>query len=56
MCFCIKYREDECVNDFLTIFILIVNYVRLILNDYIENVKFFIQFHFVDNFVRNFIC
>ena len=42
MCFHIKYREDECVSDFLTIFILIIDYIDLILNHHVENVKFFI--------------
>ena len=41
-CFCIEYRENKCVNDFSTIFISIIDYIDLILNDYVENIKLFI--------------
>ena len=51
MLFCIKYREDKCVDDFSTIFVSIINYVDLIFNNHVENIKSFIQFHFVNNFV-----
>ena len=40
--FYIKYRENKCVDDFSTIFISIIDYINLILNDYVENIKFFI--------------
>ena len=52
MCFCIEYRENKNVSDFSTIFVSIIDYVYLILNNHIENIQFFIQFHFVYNFVR----
>ena len=54
MCFYIEYRENKNVDDFSTIFVSIINYVNLILNNHIENIKFFIQFHFVNNFIRRF--
>ena len=41
-CFYIEYRENKNVNDFSTIFILIINYVYLILSNHVENIKFFI--------------
>ena len=53
-CFCIEYRENKCVNDFLMIFASIIDYIDLILNNHIENIKSFIQFHFVNNFIRKF--
>ena len=52
MCFYIEYRENKCVNDFSTIFISIIDYINLTLNDHVENIKPFIQFHFINNFVR----
>ena len=41
-CFYIEYRENKDVSDFSTIFISIINYVRLTLNNHVENIKFFI--------------
>ena len=51
-CFCIECRENKCVSGFSTIFVSIIDYVYLILNNHVEDIKFFIQFHFVRNFVR----
>ena len=51
-CFCIEYRENKDVSDFSTISVSIIDYVYLILNNYVEHIKSFIQFHFVRNFVR----
>ena len=56
MCLCIEYRENKCVNDFSTIFVLIVDYVYLTLNNHVKNIKSFIQFHFIRNFVRKLFC
>ena len=53
-CFYIKCRENKGVNCFSTIFVSIINYIYMILNNYVENINFFIQFHFVRNFVRRF--
>ena len=41
-CFYIEYRENKGVNDFSTIFVSIINYIRLTLNNHVENIKFFI--------------
>ena len=51
MCFYIEYYKNKSVNDFLTIFISIIDYINLILSNHAENIEFFIQFHFVRNFV-----
>ena len=53
-CLYIEYRENKSVSRFSTIFISIIDYIYLALNNYVENIKFFIQFHFVRNFVRRF--
>ena len=42
MCFYIEYRENKYINDFLSIFISMFNYIDLILSDHVENIKFFI--------------
>ena len=42
MYFYIECRENKSVSGFLTIFVLIIDYVNLILSNYVENVKFFI--------------
>ena len=40
--FYIKYRENKCINDFSTIFVLIIDYIDLIRDDHVENIKSFI--------------
>ena len=54
--FYIEYRENKNVSGFSTISVSIINYINLTLKNHVENIKFFIQFHFINNFIRRFFC
>ena len=49
------FRDDENkkIDNFLTISIFIVDHINLSLNNDVINIRFIIQFHIINDFIKN---